>query len=221
MYQLSLSEAQLLVRRNFDEQMENDSNMLGVDSDSEQFDSLLAKMLPDAINAVHANAPIQLLEGKFLDVQTLGNIKVVGDVLYFGIRGSFLRMVAFKADMSPVISDVVPEYSAEGRMQLNPYTKGTYDRPKLVLVQGREQSNETSFRYYSLYKNYSNEDAFKAIERCEYIQRYRYDESTVSYGVAENVVENVIDYLTAQMMLTYNEADKATFYFNKALFGKQ
>lgn len=221
MYQLSLSEAQLLVRRNFDEQMENDSNMLGVDSDSEQFDSLLAKMLPDAINAVHANAPIQLLEGKFLDVQTLGNIKVVGDVLYFGIRGSFLRMVAFKTEMSPLICDAIPEYSVEGRLQLNPYTKGTYDRPKLVLVQGREQSNETSFRYYSLYKIYSNEDAFKAIERCEYIPRYRYDESTVSYGVAENVVENVIDYLTAQMMLTYNEADKATFYFNKAVFGKQ
>ena len=58
-----------------------------------------------------------------------------------------LRLIAFKASDSPyVVCDPVPEYSAEGRMQLNPYTRGTSDRPRLVLLQGKVEDYLSSYK---------------------------------------------------------------------------
>lgn len=267
MYTLDEATAITLVRKNFDEQKLNDSDMTDLDDiDSNEFEEILAKNLPEAINAVHAMAPLSLLDGERLDEAELSTAKIDSyGVLSFGVKKDILRLIAFQAADSPyVISEAVSEYSAEGRMQLNPYTRGTSDRPRLVLLQGKaedcdwetessettqtttdetsestglesEDSSGTSgqessgtttsepaatrFRYYSLDSDVYTNKA-QAIKRFEYIPTYRYADDISSYKVADNVIENVIDQLTGMMLVTYNNSEKATYFFTKAGFGQ-
>lgn len=217
MYDLAVSEANLLVRKNLDEQKYNDSDMIDLDDiDSNEFDEILAKNLPEAINAVHSASPVQLLDGELLSGSDLNEVSIADGVLSFSISKEMLRLVAFRSEDSVyVITKPVAEDSFEGRMQLNPYTQGTHDRPRLVLMQGKEQKGKSSFRYYSVEKTYS--DPAQAIARFEYIPRYSYSKDVSSYGVAEDVVENVINYLTGMMLVTYGQAEKAQYYFNLAV----
>ena len=216
MYELAVSEANLLVRKNLDEQKYNDSDMIDLDDiDSNEFDEILAKNLPEAINAVHSASPVQLLDGELLSGIDLNEVSIADGVLSFSISKELLRLVAFRAEDSVyVITKPVAEDSFEGRMQPNPYTQGTPDRPRLVLMQGKEKTGKSSFRYYSVEKTYT--DPAQAIARFEYIPRYSYSEGVSSYGVAENVVENVIDYLTGMMLITYGNATGASYYFQKS-----
>lgn len=217
MYQFGKDEAILLVRKNLDEQGVNDSYIIDLDDvDSDELDSILVKNLPEAINAVHSACPVQLLDGEVLSGSDLNEVSIdVNGVLSFSISKEMLRLVAFRAEDSVyVITKPVAEDSFEGRMQLNPYTQGTPDCPRLVLMQGKEQAGKSSFRYYSLGRFYST--PVQAIARFEYIPRYSYREGVSSYDVAENVVENVIDYLTGMMLVTYGNATGASYYFQKS-----
>ena len=221
MYLLTKDEAILLVRKNLDEQRVNDSDMLDVDDlDSNEFEEILEKNLPEAINSVHTAAPVTILDGETLDADEISGASISAGVLSFGTRQEMLRLIAFKASDSPyVVCDPVPEYSAEGRMQLNPYTRGTSDRPRLVLLQGKVEDYLSSFRYYSIEHSFAAPE--QAIERFEYIPMYHYKkDGPDSYRVAENVIENVINYLTAIMLATYNSSDKAAYFFTKAGFGQ-
>lgn len=218
MYLLEKDKAILLVRKNFDEQKINDSDMMDMDDlDSNEFEEILAKNLPEAINAVHAASPLNVLDGEKLSEDELESVQIMGDVLGFGTKKEVLRLIAFKAADSPyVVTDPIPEYSAEGRMQLNPYTRGTSDRPRLVLLQGKVEDKLSSFRYYSLESFFEN--PAEAIERFEYLPTYYFKEGVDSYRVAENVIENIINYLTAMMLVTYNNIEKANYFFAKAGF---
>lgn len=221
MYLLTKDEAILLVRKNLDELRANDSDMLDVDDlDSNEFEEVLEKNLPEAINSVHTAAPVTILDGQMLDADEISGASISAGVLSFGTKQEMLRLIAFKASDSPyVVCDPVPEYSAEGRMQLNPYTRGTSDRPRLVLLQGKVEDYLSSFRYYSIEHSFAAPE--QAIERFEYIPMYHYKkDGPDSYRVAENVIENVINYLTAIMLATYNSSDKAAYFFTKAGFGQ-
>ena len=221
MYLLTKDEAILLVRKNLDEQRVNDSDMLDVDDlDSNEFEDILEKNLPEAINSVHTAAPVTILDGETLNADEISGTSISAGVLSFGTKQEMLRLIAFKASDSPyVVCDPVPEYSAEGRMQLNPYTRGTSDRPRLVLLQGKVEDYLSSFRYYSIEHSFAAPE--QAIERFEYIPMYHYrKDGPDSYRVAENVIENVINYLTAIMLATYNSSDKAAYFFTKAGFGQ-
>lgn len=221
MYLLGKDEAILLVRKNLDEQKVNDSDMIDFDDvDSNEFEDILAKNLPEAINAVHTATPVSLLDGEHLTEAESSGASISAGVLSFSTKKEILKLIAFKAADSPyVVSDPVPEYSAEGRMQLNPYTRGTSDRPRLVLLQGKAEDHLSSFRYYSIEHSFAAPE--QAIERFEYIPMYHYKkDGSDSYRVAENVVENVINYLTAMMLVTYNSSDKAAYFFTKAGFGQ-
>ena len=221
MYLLTKDKAILLVRKNLDEQSVNDSDIIDLDDvDSDELESILVKNLPEAINAVHSASPVQLLDGELLSGIDLNEVSIADGVLSFSISKELLRLVAFRAEDSVyVITKPVAEDSFEGRMQLNPYTQGTPDRPRLVLMQGKDRAGKSSFRYYSVEKTYA--DPAQAIARFEYIPRYSYSEGVSSYGVAENVVENVIDYLTGMMLVTYGQAEKAQYYFNLAVSAQQ
>ena len=216
MYELAVSEANLLVIKNLYEQKYNDSDMIDLDDiDSNEFDEILAKNLPEAINAVHSASPVQLLDGELLGIQEANGVDIKAGVLAFDISKDLLRLVAFRAaDSQYVITQPVAEASFEGRMQLNPYTQGTPGRPRLVLMQGKTGDGKSSFRYYTVSGNY--DDPAKAIARFEYLSRYSYDGSTTSYKVAENVVENIINYLTAMILVTYGNVDGAAYYFQRS-----
>lgn len=213
MYPLTIGEAITLVRKNFDEIASDDSDMADIidDKDSNEFEDVLAKTLPEAINAVHTYADVTTLDGELLP--ETATVSISGDVLTISLPGSFLRMVTFKEKNSPVaICDTVDEYSAEGRMQLNPYMRGTPDRPRMVLMQSADTNGNTLLKYYTVEEK---ETTAKAnISRFEYIKRYKAGET--SYNVADEHVTTVIDQLTGMLCAIYGYADKAQYFFQKA-----
>ena len=215
MYPLGKSEAVMFVRKNLDEQLQNDSDMIDVDDiDSNEFENLVAQNLPEAINAVHSYMPLPLLDGEHLTPEELATAQCEEGVISFATHTAILRLVAFKATgCAYTVTEPVAEYSAEGRMQLNPYARGTHDRPRLVMLQGKDKDKGTEFRFYSCD---TTSPGAGAIERFEYIPRYRYSDTVSTYNVADNVIENVIDYLTGMMLVTYNNNDKANYFFAKA-----
>ena len=221
MFSILVDDAIKFVRRNIDEQEQNDSDMMAVeDNDSTAFEELCKTLLPEAINDIHLSAPIELLDGIQINKsEDLSDVAISEDTLTFKLNKSFLRLVAFKASDSTItLSRVVNEVSNEGRMQLNPYTRGTFDNPCLVLKQGNSES-ENKFAYYSLQTDF--EDPNDAIERMEYLPKYRYvfGEDVDQYEVAGKIANNIIDQLTAKVLMVYNQAEKANFFFTIAGFG--
>lgn len=219
MVTLSTADAVSLVRKNLDEQDPNGSVMYDADNgygDNASLDDEIRRTLPEAINAVNLAAPVQLLEGKSVTASA-PDISSEG-VLSFSLpEGSkFLRLVAFQASDSPiVVTDVLSEASPEGRKQLNRYIRGRYDRPRIVLQQGRH--TEPEFKYYTL-RNGGSSYAMApaaAIAQLLVVQEQFYASDAAGYDISRRLRQNVIDCLTAKVMETYND-QRAQSYYQKA-----
>lgn len=213
MVTLTTADAITLVRKNLDEQDPNGSVMYDADNsygDNASLDDIIRRTLPEAINAVNLAAPVQLLEGKSV---TAAAPSISDGVLSFSLpSGSkFLRLVAFQAADSPiVVTDVLPEASPEGRKQINRYIRGRYDRPRLVLLQGRH--TEPAFRYYTLRSNIS---ASSAISQLYIVQEQFYSSDATGYEISRRLRQNIINWLTAMVMETYSD-QRSQIYYQKA-----
>lgn len=196
-----------LVRKNLDEQEFNSSSMLNGDVDNSSLNMLITKTLPTAINEVHQLAPVQLLEGENV-LQWVNNCAITDEVFSFSLECKFLRLVIFQATDSPyIITTPVREDSPEGLMQLNEFTRGSYDSPILVLSQG--DVDTPRFKYYSI-KN-TNSDPQKVIKRLDVILKAEDNHGT--YNVSSNLLEAIISQLTGMVLSIYNEFDKAKYFF--------
>lgn len=215
MHSLSVKEAQALVRKNLDETDPNGSVMYTDDNgDNLSLDDIIAKNLPEAINAVNLSSPVVLLEGKVLEQEDLSDIHIDDDgVLSFSLNEdeNFLRFIMFKAtDSDVIVNNVIAEGSAEGRKQLNKWLRGRYDRPQLVMLQ--PDSAVKKFKYYTL-KNTTTAD--NAVVYFIYVEELMYDDDAVEYSIAPRLRQNIIDCLTAMVMETYSD-QRAQFFFQKA-----
>lgn len=224
--------AVLAVCKNLDELAVNSSQMLGKVKDTTNREKVIEHSIPEAINAVHMQASVELLEG--LNVNQFAGARLEGKVLTFIPKvDDFLRLVAFRAsDSSFVISEPVLEDSTEGRMQLNPYVCGEFDNPKLVLLQG--EKNPPAFRYYSTKEVYEESEVIKPVMcprdldhvehyTCSVIKTFRYlpvahySDQAISYPVAAGLDEAVINYLTGITLQTYRENEHAQVFIQRAL----
>ena len=230
---LNASDVLTLVRKNLDELdpngsiMYQDENGSSADyGDNESLDEIILRNLPEAINAVHLAAPSALLEGEdaVLSGETPApNVTVTLDngVLSVNLADSaFIRLVAFQAkDSDIVVTDIIPEASAEAHKQLNQYIRGRKDRPRLVQLQG--QHSGPKFKYYTT--EITTETAGATIEQFKYIKEQEYSAATVSQGVvtypdydiSRRLRQNIVDYTTAKVMETFGDA-RAQAYYQKA-----
>lgn len=206
---LSLSDATALVRKNLDEVDPNGSVMYtDDDSDNSSLDDIIAKNLPEAINAVNLTAPATLVEGKVLESE-FKERSVKDGVLSFSLpeNTKFLRFVAFKAsDSDFIVTDILGEGTAEGRKQLNKWLRGQYDCPRLVLL---NKGKQVSFKYYST----ASENA--SIDYFEYVEELVYDKTATGYEIASRLRQNIIDCLTAMVMEVYSD-QRAQYFLQKA-----
>lgn len=224
MISISLSDAINLVRANLDELDNNGSIMYNDEGgsvadmvDNRSLNDLIAHFLPEAINAVNKAAPVALLEGDSATPSSISTITGDTKVLAFELPASsdFLRLVAFKAkDSDIVVTDAIPEASAEGRKQHNQYIRGRADRPRLVLMQG-SQDGTPKFRYYSLATGTSSPTAAGTIDTLLILKEVKYSSEATSYNGCQRLRQNYIDYTTARIMETYNDA-RAQSYYQKA-----
>lgn len=216
---LLITDAVELVRKNLDELDPNGSIMFQDENgsaaehgDNASLDDVVRRSLPEAINDVHLAAPTQLLEGK--DVSAVDPAISEG-VLSFSLpAGSkYLRLVAFRAaDSGIVVTDPLPEASPEGRKQLNKYVRGRYDRPRLVLLQGRH--TEPAFKYYSMKDGYDG-TAAEAIAQLSIVEEQFYASDATGYLISRRLRQNIIDLLTAKVMETRGD-QLAQSYYQKA-----
>ena len=229
MFTLRVSDAVELVRKNLDELDPNGSIMMDDENgsadeygDNMSLDDIVARTLPEAINAVHLAAPVQLLEGVSVENEDLVSVIVTSDgILSFALTSGthFLRLVAFEAaDSAIVVTDVLSEASAEARKQLNPYIRGRADRPRLVLMQGWHTG--PVFKYYSLDTESSSFSAYRlhpssAIYKLSFLQEQFYDEGQTEYPICRRLRQNIIDCLTAMVLETYSN-QQAQAYYQKA-----
>lgn len=242
MYPLTVDEAEKYVRKNLDELNENESVMADLDDvDSNEFRTIVARTLPESINYVHGNAPAYLLDGEILTPVELGGAKVVDGAITVKVCKDVLRLVAFQAAsgnlIGPVVTQVYPETSSVGRAQKSPYTRGDFDNPRLIVSQGQHwyEPQTPSGRSFDIleeeeimlelpkseFKYYSALGTSDKIVRFEYLPRYKYSDSTKTYKVAEQLVEEVINRLTGEVLVIYGRTDLASIFLTRANFGRQ
>lgn len=220
MTSLLITDAVELVRKNLDELDPNGSIMFQDENgsaaehgDNASLDDVVRRSLPEAINDVQLAAPTQLLEGE--EVTASGPAVSEDGILSFSLpEGSkFLRLVAFRAaDSGIVVTDPLPEASPEGRKQLNKYVRGRYDRPRLVLLQGRH--TEPAFKYYSMKDGYDGAAA-DAIAQLSIVEEQFYASDATGYLISRRLRQNIIDLLTAKVMETRGD-QLAQSYYQKA-----
>lgn len=211
---ISTSTAIEFVRKNLDELRLNGSGIAMIDdlSDSEDLDNTIKATLPEAINFIHLSAPAALLEG--LDAANTATRVGTSPIVEIKTTNmDFLRLVRFKMKDSPYTIDrIITENSIEGRMQVNPYTRGTADNPKLVLLSGSAVSNP-SFRYYSLKDSTINVE----VEAFEYVPLQKAGEdNNGEFYLAAGLEEYVCNYLTGMVLDIYKENQLAQVFYAKA-----
>lgn len=226
MIDLTTSSVVEAVRKNLDElDPSGNASVMYTDesADNTSLSNTILRFLPEAINMVQKAAPVTLLEGKVFAAGDLqGSASISDGVLSFTLSAAtkFFRLVSFRAaDSDIVVTDAIPEASAEGRKQLNPFIRGRKDRPRLVQLQGAH--NIPKFKYYTLdtggssYSNYQTSPS-SAIGQMEYVQEQVYSDEATSYPISRPLRQNVIDCTTAMVMETYGD-QRAQSYYQKAI----
>jgi len=214
---LSVAQAIALVRRNLDEQGLNESVMYGDENgDNASLDALIAKTLPEAVNEIHETAPVQLLDADSAEAAHLAvSYEPSARSLLLFPGQDYLRLVAFQAADSPVVvAETISEASAEGRKQLNPYTRGTWDKPRIVQLQGL---TEPCLVYYSLRSDAYSQNPKAAVAQLRTVSRLAYDESAEGYPVSAELADSIIDRLTAMVLAILGNTDAATYFNSKAI----
>ena len=220
---LTIADAIQIVRKNLDEVGLNDSQMFGENTDNAQLDSVITDTLPEAINSINRNAPVELLEGlteTFAEGQEgeaaqTSVLQINNQVGTFTIaNGDVLRLLFCKASDSEIVVSAIEEMSAIGRQQANQYVRGTFDKPVLV----RTQADHNTFKYYSF-----KEDTATPQIKATYIPVCYLGSSSAlyvsetetqaeGYYVSPLVKDSILNQLTAMVLSIYGETDRAGLF---------
>lgn len=250
MYSLTIPQAVAAVRKNLDESGLNLSMMYAPPTgsseatDNDEMDATIARTIPEAVNFIIQAAPASFLEGVELSLDE-EEYTAEGKVIEFSLNDEILRLVRMKAaDTDQIVTDILSEASPEGRMQLNPSVRGTYDKPRLVQLVGGQ--NTPTFRYYSLKEELQTSDSedqgeesdssedvnevtfqdlvdvFEYLPPCQLERGTLYHASTpsqpASYDVPHDLVDKILYRLTGMVLVIYGENEKANYFNNLAIF---
>ena len=224
MIQLSISAAHTYVRKTLDEQISVEELGMLVSPDSINLHKLVEGFIVEAAIKVHANAPAIYLDGEIGEEGKDYTAEPSGKVVTITMNKDCIRIASIKAkDSDYVISDLVPEDSAVGRMQLNPYTRGTYDDPRAVIMKKWADDYKPIVKYYSLKDEVAPEEPMPTEEQgeeedplitVEYIPYPSIDETIVM--VSPRLEYNVLNEIVAMVLDALNQHDKAQIYRAKA-----
>lgn len=239
MFQLSIEAALAFVRKAMDELTSVEDKGVLADPDALDLQKLVEGSIVEAVVKTHSQAPAYLLDGK--SAGAVSNIHVSDKVMHIRFETEVLRVISVKAgDSNVVVTEFIPEDSAEGRKQLNRYVRGVPDDPRVVVIQVWEEGNHRpQLRYYT------TEEGDEASADIKYIPYPKIIDGSVNSdnpeseypatGIAEGdeptltpiektpVVEicprleyAVLNELTAMVLDILNEHDKASLYRAKS-----
>ena len=210
MYQLSIISAASFVRTALDELETVEEIGLLVDADAVNLQRLVVNSIVEAVVKTHQGAASVLVDG---------NIGVLGEdytaeledngVIVITMLQDTLRVASVQAGDSPIVlTDVVPENSAEGRKQQNKYVRGVPDDPRLVLQKRWSEPYRPVMKYYS-----TEEDICPDII-LEYIPYPILNEAVID--ICPQLEYAVLNELTAMILDSVNQHEKAALYRAKA-----
>lgn len=208
MYQLSVQSAHSYVRKVLDELVSVDDIGMIADPDSVDLHRMVEGFLMEAAVKVHENAPSMLLNGQRAVLGEDYDASLNDGVITITMLQDTIRMASLKVGESPIVSDLIPEDSAEGRKQLNSYVRGVYDDPRVVLAKQWAADHRPVFKYYS-----TEETELPDIS-LEYVPYPIIKDSIIL--ICPRLEYAVLNEVTAMVLDGLSEHDKANLYRTKA-----
>lgn len=185
------------VRLRLDEIGANDSEMIDVDKDDSELDSIIKAVIPDAYRLVMLGADESMLEGK--ESTETCTIDASTGIASVKVPDNFLRLVSVRMkSWYSAASDVILENSSEYRQQSDPYACATYEHPVAAIVHKVE--NGKSQRYIELYKP---KDMTDTLSHFVYIPTH--DSDSDEYDVPSQLREAVIWYVAALSLVAVRD----------------
>lgn len=212
MYQLSVDSALAFARKAIDELISTEDIGMLIAPDALNLQKLVAGSMVEAVMNTYANAPVLLLNGiegeEGVDFQ---NTHIGNGVVEISMLKPTAKILAVKSgDSDYIVSDLIPEDSAEGRKQLNQYARGVYDDPRLVLQKKWEGELQPTLKYYSL----KNSDPTQLSFYLEYLPYPVLEDGVIE--IPQRVEYAVLNYIVAHVLDSYQEFDAAEKYRAKA-----
>ena len=210
MFQLGISAACAYVRKSLDELTSVEDIGMLASPDAVDLHKIVEGSIIEAAVKVHERAPSLLMEGVFGTQGPAFNVasNADGSLTVTALKEA-VRVLSVKAsDSDIVVTDFIPEDSAEARKQLNEHVRGTYDDPRVILMKRWAGDNRPVFRYYTPKGSSIPEITF------EYVPYPVIEESIVE--ICPRLEFAVLNELTAMVLESINEFDKAALFRGKA-----
>lgn len=216
MFQLGISAACAYVRKSLDELTSVEDIGMLASPDAIDLHKIVENSIIEAAVRVHEKASSVLMEGVQGKSGTDFTAKANDDKsVTITMSNKAVRIISIQSKhtieskaTSNIITDLIPEDSAEGRKQKNPFVCGTYDDPRVVINKVWAGDHKPIMTYYSVHEN----------ELPELVVEY------VPYpAIEENVIEicsrleyAVLNELTAMVMDSYGLTERAAQHRNRA-----
>lgn len=210
MYKLTIKSATNYVKKVLDELDSSEDTGMLFSHDDLNLRKLVEGFIVEAVIGIHSKAKSYWVDGVKAKQDEDYNIEVSGDVVEIKMLKPTLRIVSVKmGDSDKVVTELLTEDSPEGRMQLNPFIKGRYDSPKVVLQKEWSADHLPIIRYYSL--RIEDEVPPMSMEYIPYPEIY---EQFVL--ISARLEQPTLDMLVSLILESYSEHEKAEIYKQKA-----
>lgn len=212
MISLSLSEAFEFVRKSLDELDMSDNLAASLLEEDKDLYALVKSTIVEVALDIHTQAPAHLVSG-IKDGLGFGDDKKdyfrfdksedksVGELT---TKQDIARLVSIHIPSRKVVTEFFTEDSVEAHKQLNQYTKGTPDRPRVILAKG--SAHKPKFYYYSLD---TGDDSMEV----EYIPYPKVESESIF--VSYQLKYPLLYWLVAEILTIVNEPDKAQIWKSK------
>lgn len=220
MVQLSIGAACAYVRKILDELISVEEIGMIASPDAINLHKLVEGAIVEAVVKTHSSAPAIMIDGIVGTAGTDYKEEWAKGVLGITMLKDTLRIASVKAhDSEVIVTELIPEDSAEGRKQLNEYIRGVPDDPRVVLEKTWQDDNKPRLKYYTcanLAGNDTEEETTEKksmVELC-YVPYPVIDETIVL--VCPRLEYAVLNEIAAMILDSINEHDKATLYRTKS-----
>lgn len=211
MYPLTVKAAHAYTRRAIDELTSTEEIGMLIEPDSVNLHRLVEGFLVEAVVKTHTMAPTLALEGEDAKQDEDYSVELEDGVVTISMLTPILRVLSVKcSDSDYILSDLIPENSAEGRKQLNKFVRGTYDDPRLVLLKKGNGDHKPRMKYYTT----TETDVENVSFDIEYIPYPELVEGVVM--IAPRMEYAVLNQIVAMVLDSYRESELADRFRAKA-----
>lgn len=208
---LSATVALEFVKKSIDEFTSIAEGSMMTSSDSPALEKMVDEAMEEAVVRVHENADPRYLDGVTETVTgtpyTPVGASAQNTILKVSLTKDVIRVLSIQNDSSPIlVTEFIPEGSAEARKQENQYIRGTYDDPRVVQ---RRKSGADGYKPEFIYYSISETDSSKDFT-VEYIPYP--DAADQDYSICPRLKSAVLNEVTAIVLEGLGEVERAQIH---------